>query len=98
MKGNKEQFPVTIETFRNICPNLPNLTEDKPSCFNAVVNVVKYKVTVEVVEEPVEEIHKRLEKLWLECDNIHHWKPLNEAAKKYGYTFKGQRGSQAKKQ
>jgi hypothetical protein len=88
----------TIETFRDVRGyHLNNLVNSEPSCFNGFVEVVKYRVSVEVVEEPVEVIHARLEKLWRESANWHHHEPLTEAAKKYGYTFTGHRGQDRRK-
>lgn len=89
----------TIETFRDIRGwTLDSLVANKPSCYNGYVSVVKYRVTVEVVEEPVEVIHARLEKLWRECNNHHHWGPLEAEAIKYGYTFIGERGQDRRNQ
>lgn len=57
---------------------------NKPSTFNGVVRVRKYRYSVEPVEEPVEAIHERLRKLWAECDNYHLRFPLQVKAKEYG--------------
>lgn len=76
----------SFETFRNIGSyEITNLTQKEPSCFNGEVCVVKYRVTIEVVEEPVEVLQKRVRKLWRECDNWHHWTPLQNEAKKLGF-------------
>lgn len=53
-------------------------------CFNGIVAVRKYRVTIEEVEEPVEVVAERLRKLWRESDNHHHTHPLLSAAKKIG--------------
>ncbi len=60
------------------------LRHDAPSCFNRMVRVRQYKITVELIDEPDEVIRARLQKLWDECDNWHHWEPLKKEAKKYG--------------
>lgn len=75
----------SIETFHD--PRgyrLSQMKRDEPSCFNGVVSVRKYRVTVELVDEPDEAIRERIQKLWDECDNSHHWDPLRYAAKEYG--------------
>jgi hypothetical protein len=88
----------TIETFRDIRGYILNsFASNAPSCFNGIVDVVKYRVSVEVIEEPVEVIHARLEKLWRESANWHHSGPLQAAAVKHGYTFTGERGSERTK-
>jgi hypothetical protein len=75
----------TFETFRDIGPfELRQLTQNEPSCFNGLVRVEKYRVTVEKVQEPVEAIRARLQKMWDECDNHHHREPLARAGFKYG--------------
>ena len=75
----------TFETFREIGSfELRQLTQENPSCFNGMVRVEKYRVTVEKVEEPVEVIRARLQKLWDECENHHHREPLVRAGMKYG--------------
>jgi hypothetical protein len=76
----------SFETFRNIgnCA-ISNLTQKEPSCFNGSVSVVKYRVTVEVIEEPVEVLQERVRKLWRETKNMHHWMPLQNEAKKLGF-------------
>lgn len=89
---------ISVETFRNpIGYNLNNLIKNEPNSFNGKVDVVKYKITVEVVDEPIEVIHERLQKLWDECDNYHHWTPIKEKAKFFNYELKGDVGSKRKK-
>lgn len=92
-------YPKTIETFREVGDyelKGYSFNNKEPSCFNGRVSIKKYKITVEVIEEPIEVYQERLEKLWIECDNHHHWGPLEMAAKSINYNFKGERGSQKK--
>lgn len=69
----------------------------EPSAFNGDVRFRKYRITVEVIEEPQEVLESRLQKLWDECDNFHHWQPLKNAAKSIGYTLIGEVGKFKKK-
>lgn len=97
----ENKYPKTIETFREVRDYELNgwgYNNEKPSCFNGSVSIKRYKITVEIIDEPIEIYQERLEKLWVECDNWHHWNPLKEAAASIGYTFKGECGSQRKKQ
>ena len=81
----KEVTMDTFETFKEITDYTRNqLITDEPTCFNGMVRVRKYKVTVEVIEEPIEVIQARIQKMWDECNNHHHWRPLKDAAKQYG--------------
>jgi hypothetical protein len=91
MKNKKEKQAdvkskiISFETFRNIgLYEITNLKRDYPTCFNGQVSVLKYKITVEQIEEPNEVYVERLNKLWAECDNSHHWTPLRLLARKYG--------------
>ena len=74
-----------FETFTSVNSyQVGSLKSDSPTCSNGVVRVAKYRVRVEPVDEPVEVIQARIQKLWDECDNSHHWGPLQAAAAKYG--------------
>jgi hypothetical protein len=86
-KQKKETPPPIseIETFRDVRGwTLANLIQPEPDCFNSIVSVHRYRVRVELIEEPNEVIAERIRKLWRECDNFHHWKPLEGAAAKIG--------------
>lgn len=88
---------TTFETFQPLAKYTQNqLMQKEASCFNGEVKVVKYKITTEEVEEPIEVIHRRIQKLWDECDNMHHWRPLKEAANKYNYVLKSEAGNLTK--
>ena len=83
-----------IETFREISGyDLIGFTQDKSSCFNGIVRIEKYKITIEKIEESKEVYKERLQKLWDECDNIHHWTPMREKAKQLGVVIEGSAGS-----
>lgn len=93
------QYPKMVETFdppQNYQLDRMVLRTE-PSAFNGIVKFKKYRIIVEEVVEPVEILQERLEKLWVESDNHHHWQPLTQAAISIGYTFKGQHGSQRPK-
>lgn len=57
----------------------------RPSCFNGAVQVRRYRYTAELIDEPVEVIQARLLRLWRNCDNHHHYGPLQREAKKYDF-------------
>jgi len=88
---------VEIETFRE--PDsywLGQLRKDNPSCFNGDIQVHRYRVTVELIEESPEVIGARIQELWNNCDNWHHHDPLRFAAKKIGWELKGDFGNKKK--
>lgn len=90
-------YPKVLETFRDIGDYyLSQMKQEEPSSFNGNVQVRRYRVTVELIDEPNEIIAERIERLWINCDNHHHWQPLKNAATKIGYEIKGEFGSQLK--
>ena len=89
MTKPKDEYPIEFETFRKINSyQIDNLISPEPSCYNGFVNIRRYKVTIESIDEPTDVLADRLQKLWDENDNMHNYKPLMEAAKRIGYTFK----------
>ena len=94
----KEPEIKTVETFRSTLGYWINtIREDNPSCLNGIVSVERWRVTVEKIEESPDVICERLEKLWCESDNHHHYRPIQAKALEYGYTFKGEFGENRKK-
>jgi hypothetical protein len=81
---------ISFETFRDHRGSyyIANMTDKEPSCFNGNVSVRKFRVTIELIEEPVEVIQERLKQLWEKCDNGHHLGPLQYMGKKYGIELK----------
>lgn len=85
MEINKIEF----ETFNKINSYHINLLKKEfPSIFNGEVSIRRYKVTIEEIEEPIETLQERLQKLYDEGTNYHHIEPLKREAKKLNYTFK----------
>lgn len=86
---SKSQFPITFETFRCIDGyQQAAITLDEPAAYNGLVQVKRYRVTVEEIEEPDEVICSRLQRLWDECKNHHVSRDLARYAKQYNYQFK----------
>lgn len=89
---------ISFETFRKVGTyEQSNLLSKEASCFNGNVSIRKYKITIEPIEESNEILAERLQKLWDECDNHHHWTPLKNVAKQIGYELQGNFGSARKK-
>jgi hypothetical protein len=88
---------IEIETFKN--PEgyaLNQLKREEISCFNGEVNVEKYHITSVKIEESKEVYQKRLQELWEECSNHHHWNPLRSKAKQLGVELLGHAGEKRK--
>lgn len=85
---------IEFQTFKEFGTYyLREMTDKEPSCFNSTVRVQQFKVTIEPIEESKEVYQERLQKLWDECDNHHHWLPLESKAKELGVELKGRAGS-----
>lgn len=85
----EEPKTIVFETFRKIGTyQIGGLKDENPSCFNGNVAVRRYRVTIEEIQEPDDVIRARIQELWDECNNHHHWGPLRAAAKQYGLELK----------
>jgi hypothetical protein len=90
--------PIEFETFRRISSyEVSNLTFNEPSSFNGDVKIIKYKVRVEQVEEPKEVYQERLQKLWDEEDNYHHYDPIKNMANRLDINLIGDFGNKRRK-
>lgn len=98
MKKNKNQspeYPKIIETFDP--PGSYDLrSQSEPSAFNGIVRVERFRITIEKIEEPIEVIGERLEKLWTNSNNHHHYYPIENKAASLGYELKGKFGENVK--
>jgi len=84
MKNN-----ISFETFKTLSSYyIDQIKQDEPSSFNGNIEFRKYKVTIELIDEPLEVLEERLQTMWDHCGIYHHWKPLREAAKSIGYELK----------
>lgn len=85
-KPGAPEYPVVIETYFPPTSQWERAKFEEwgPSCFNGCVRVERYRITVELIDEPLDVIHARLIKLWEESDNMHHCQPLKNRAAKYG--------------
>lgn len=90
-KIKKEEKTFIYETFNK--PTLPDYNRTTPACFNGLVWIKKYRVTIEEIEEPKEVLSKRLQALWDKCDSHHNWSALRQAAVSLGYELEGKPGS-----
>ena len=77
--------PLEFETFRPLgFGDQISFLQKEPSAFNEMIRVIKYRITVEPIEEPVEVYRERLRELWRKNTNHYNCRPLVEAGKKYG--------------
>ena len=92
-------MPKVFETFRRLGNwEASNLKQREPSCWNGVVSVRRYRITIEEIEEPVEVIAERLRDLWRNSDNYHHYEPLQKAAREIGIELDRSEFGKARKQ
>jgi hypothetical protein len=90
-KQQKSPYPFSVETFGDVHPNM-FYTHNEPSAFNGIVRIRKKRITVEEVDEPIEVLCERLQKLWENTDNHHLYQPILTEAEKLGYKLKGEFG------
>ncbi len=74
----------TFETFGNPEEHIKRLLKDAPTAFNGIVRVERYRVTVELIEEPKEVIKDRLRELIKQPGHIDKNKHVRQAAAKLG--------------
>ena len=91
----KKPAAKVIETFNPPTKYaIADMENRSPSCMNGDVHFRKYRVTIELIDEPIEVIADRLQKLYDESRagpnyNSHHWGPIKAAAKSIGVELKG---------
>lgn len=82
-----EPYRIEMETMRE-----PQVTSREiwamifpaPDAFNGNVHVRKYKITAEMIDEPIEVIQSRIQELWDNCASYQLWEPLKYMASRYG--------------
>jgi len=81
----KESKKIVFDTFVHPTErSLSDFRQKDPSCFNGIVRVQKYRITVEPIDEDIEVVHSRLIELWLMCNNSHRAHDLSLYAEKIG--------------
>jgi len=64
--------------------NLKTMLSKDPYVFNSDLHLVKYRITIETIDAPQEEIEERLRDLWEKKTNYHHTEHLLKAAEDIG--------------
>ena len=85
-----EPYRIEMETMRQpwvTSREIRAMVAPTHDAFNGCVHVRKYKVTVEMIDEPIEVIQARIQDLWDNCDNSHNWNPLRYMGERYGMTL-----------
>ncbi len=90
---------MQFDTFRGVGSyEKSNMLQQEPSCWNGNVRVRKYRITVELIDEPEEVIQARIQKLWDECTNHYNWAAIKSAAALEGvnvdFSFDRQKGKE----
>ena len=82
-----EPYRIEMETMRQPWASAREISVSmlaSPDAFNGCVHVRKYKVTVEMIDEPIEVIQARIQELWDNCTSHQLWEPLKHMAARYG--------------
>lgn len=80
--------PVVFETFTDIPRLVRQATQDEPSHLNNEIRVQRYRVTIELIEEPDEVIRERLLALEAERGHIDKHRCIKAEAKRLGIDLK----------
>lgn len=84
---------IEFETYQKFGDyEVRNMETKKPTSFNGMVRVERYKVTIEKVST-VEEERKAIQEVWENTDNYHHHGIIKEYGKSIGYDVVGEFGA-----
>jgi hypothetical protein len=78
----RDPAPVVTEGFASYTPGVQGL-QTEPAYWNFLV-LRRYRVTVELIDEPRDVLVERLRKLWRQDSNAHHSDTFKEAAEELG--------------
>ncbi len=82
--------PVEIETYQSPSSVAKELSlSDMPSVSNGILRFRKYRVKIELIEEPVEILHDRLLYLWDKCTNANDAERLRSVADALDFKLQG---------
>lgn len=82
-----EFFGTTDELRAN---DPPSYLCPEPSAFNGAVRVIRYRMTIERIDEPVEEVRDRLRRMWRRHTNHHLVAPLKAMGQRLGIDLRGE--------
>lgn len=88
--------PQILETFRNPSHVLSSQRQDNPSCYNGFVCVERYRITVELIEEPQEALKARLQDLLATATRKDAVREIHAEAKRLGITLEDSRAHKHK--
>ena len=75
--ANPPGYPKVAETYNP--PWDLGANHDQPTCINSL-KIRRYRVTVELIDEPIEVLRDRVRKMWRETRNYHYTGAIREAA------------------
>lgn len=80
------KYPIVFETYQKVdFYDTSRLTMSEPYTGNGMVRIRRYRITVELIDEPIEVLRDRLLRLWRESErNLHIWRPMDEVAEELG--------------
>lgn len=79
-------YPKVIETYGEPASyTIDRMTSSEPWAGNGYVQIERYRITVERIEEPREVLIERLRMLWRTSEPNHHsWDPMRAKARELG--------------
>jgi hypothetical protein len=85
-KANAPAYPRVYEMYHDPAYDLRKDANvfSRPDCFNGVVRLRRYRITVEPIDESNDVLAERLRQLWRATSNHHHYDVLKREAKSLG--------------
>lgn len=84
-KSKKDPYaPEVMETFLPPHSTIAGIKRSEPDCYNGFVHVQRYRVTVELIEEPAEVLEARLRELLKTTTRSDAKKEIYAEAKRLG--------------
>lgn len=83
-----DEYPMVREHYGNPAWAIRNIG-NQPNFYNGVVDVEKYQIRVEKIDEPDDVVIARLKRVWRTTErNNHHWDPVRSfAMKRFGWDY-----------
>jgi hypothetical protein len=86
VKPKAPEYPRVYELYDDFGYELRRVSGQPavPSCFNGEVSIRRFRITVELIDEPKEVLAERLRGLWRGTKNHHNSGPLQREAEALG--------------
>lgn len=92
----KTQHRLSITTYRSPGYSLSEWRDENEPSFVNNLRYRKWRITAELVDEPLEVLQERLQKMWEQDTNWHHGSRYEAEAQALGFELQGRMGEKAR--